>query len=110
MVRGLTPDSWAISVTVASNPRRATTAIAASLMRDRVSSCCCCASEGGGRPPGSATTTAWRWACTVRSPFEVNVHGTSCYERATPYCDEGFRFGHVRLAGDGCQQGGWVAG
>jgi hypothetical protein len=39
----------------------------------------------------------------VRSPFEVNVHGTSCYERATPYCDEGFRFGHV-LAGDGCQQ------
>src|SRR5580658_1622689 len=47
MVRALTPDNSAISATVASKPRRATTVMAASLIRERVSSCCSSAKERG---------------------------------------------------------------
>src|SRR5579864_9479864 len=64
MVRGLTPDTWAISSTVASKPRRATTFIAARLMRARVNSRCSSANGGWGRRSGSSIAAFRRGAST----------------------------------------------
>src|SRR6202163_2632727 len=87
MVRGLTPDAWAISSTVASKPRLATTSMAARLMRVRVRCWCASASEGGGCRSGSSIAASFWWTST-RNGNKVPKELTK-QESAVPWSPHG---------------------